>query len=447
MAAGTAVAVFLVCAAVIAGVLFAAHGGDEPTTATSSAGAVTTTTAPTTKTQGRIVGWSGIGRLDSDVERVMVTSAGLVASGGGVPRWSPDGSSWEPVDGPAAGAIVTVAGDAVIAIDPPSEEEPALLWRSDDGGRTWAPVAPSAGTLPSIPSVTVTVGDVRGAAIDDVVVLVVEIEASLDWSSVLEVDPGLISTGTVDGREVAWVEPTGEGASREAYRLDAVRSGSDITLRGVRLSDGEQVFQLRGTAGALTTDAAATTLVRGGLVGTAVWRSEDAERFERAEQLPAPLARASLVGGPRFTLITDGSEDGASIWDSDSGEVWDAVRDEAPFEDEVLLSATRAADDWVAVTASDGGVSFWASIDGRHWFRSDEGQVVGATAARISVSTSGWVAAVTAGDATSVYWSPNGAEWAIQIVPTRQLVSVVATRSGVLAVDTDRAVWFGEIGS
>ncbi|HSG78562.1 MAG TPA: hypothetical protein VLD62_03205, partial [Acidimicrobiia bacterium] len=412
-----------------------------------SAGTVTTTTAPTIRTEGRVVGWSPVGRLDPDLGRVAFTSGGLVAWGGGIPHWSPDGAEWEPVEGPAAGAVVSTAGDTLIAIDPPSEGQPALLWRSDDGGRAWSPVAGSAGALPDIPNVTVTIGEVRSGAVDDLVLVVAELAASLDWPSLLEVDPGRLTTGTVDGRDVVWVEPIETDTSREAYRLDAVRSGSDITLRGIRVSDGEQVFQLRGTAGVLTTEAASTTLVPGGVVGTAVWRSEDDERFERGEQLPIPLAGTALVGGNRLTLISDGSSGEASIWGSDSGESWTIVRDEPPFEDEVLLSAARAADDWIAVTASEAGISFWASIDGRHWFRSDEGRVIGAGAARISVSASGWVAAVTTGDGTSLYWSSNGAAWTIQIVPTRQLASVIATRSGVLAVDTEGAVWFGEIGS
>ena len=448
MAAGAAVAVFLLSAGVIGGLLFSIRGGDDSVTTTTRAAVGSPTTTVATPSAGRIVGWQGVGEADATVTQIATAGGGFLAWGAGPVFWSPDGTTWQPVEGPAPGAGVAVAGELAVALDPPTPEEGALLWRSDDGGRTWAPVTGSSGAIPRIPGVIVTIGELRAAATDESVLAAARLRAVVDWPALLAVEPTRLSTGTVDGRAVVWLSPEDASAGeRTAFRLDAIASGSQITLRAVTVADGEQAFELRGTAGVMSTATASSVLVEGGDIGTAVWRAETGGRFERVDDLPAPFEIVNLIGGLRYTVVTDGSAGSDAIWSSQDGETWEAVRSGRPFETETLLDVARDGDDWVAVTVSETGVSFWASVDGRFWFRADEGSDAGATSASITSSSSGWTATVLDDDGTSIYWSANGADWAIQVVPNRELLGAVSTRAGVIAVDSAGAVWLGTMDS
>ncbi|MDX1691481.1 MAG: sigma-70 family RNA polymerase sigma factor [Acidimicrobiia bacterium] len=446
MAAGAAVAVFLVSVAVVGAIVFTATRDDRAATVgTAPPGdAVTTTTVAADPGSLRIVGWSGVGQVPATTRTVTPTDSGFVASGPGGTLWSPDGIAWRSAVGPSPGALVAADGADVMAVDPVDAAGGATLWISDDGGRTWEPVAGSTEAIPDIPGVDVSTEHLEIAATRDVVLAAVELRAAVDWPGLLEVEPERLSYGSVDGQPVVWVEPL-EDESREGYRLEAIRSGSRITILGIRVSDETEVFDLRGSAGLLGTEAATTTIVRGGLIGAAVWRSEFGGGFESGEGLPVDIVDGALVGGgTRFTLVSDGADGGPSVWTSPGGERWEDVRTGPIFDGETLLDVARRDDDWLAMTTDETGVSFWASVDGRHWFHSDDGPTSG-VAGQLSGSRSGWVATVDDGTGHTVYWSADGAEWAPQLLPTRDLVTAVATRSGVLAVDTDGRVWFGEL--
>jgi photosystem II stability/assembly factor-like uncharacterized protein len=283
------------------------------------------------------------------IRAVVSTPAGYLALGSQLPpahaaAWtSTDATAWRRIpnlpapDSSDIDAAVAV-GSTLLAVG--SAGGSAAVWRTDDGGRTWAlttPTAPPAGSTERL-------------------------------TAIAAVDGGYVAAGyTQDALAVRtasfWRSTDGSTWTRVAAPVETATevtglAGSGGVVMAVGISGNER----RGTA--------------------AAWRSTDGgsswTRLSSADLSDGRMLAVAAGSGGFAAVGENVDQTAAAAWISTDGSTWSAVPDQDAFANgglQMVVEAVAAdpgggfvADGWRS-DAGNGSAVVWRSPDGRTWTR------------------------------------------------------------------------------
>ena len=286
---------------------------------------------------------------------VTVGGPGLVAVGhdaSAAAVWtSSDGIVWQRVahdegvfggDGEQEMSSVVAGGRGLVAVGWDAGREAAVVWTSTDG-LVWERVAHDEAVFGG--------------------------DRLQKMSSVVAGGPGLVAVGWDAGREAAavWTSTDGLVWERVAHDEAVFGGGFRQSMRSVAVGGPGLV--------AVGHD--------GGRDAAAVWTSTDGIAWQRVPHDEAALGGDSplttmysiTVGGPGLVAVGRDIWQGAVVWTSTDGLVWERVaQDEAAFGgdgEQVMWSVTAGGPGLVAVGADSGreSAAVWTSADGSSWQR------------------------------------------------------------------------------
>ncbi|SFO64575.1 hypothetical protein SAMN04489713_108102 [Actinomadura madurae] len=273
------------------------------------------------------------------------TDRGFVAvgaSGGRAVAWSSaDGRAWQRVDGGLKGILgldrVAASGNVVLAHGTYSRKITAKrgkkkvtrtvraggIWRSADGGRTWA--------LVTVPQTQGSYGATKG----------------------LTAGPGGFAT-VREGRRT-----TGRKKNRKTTRFGVLFTSPDgKTWRVASRFGGYGIDRFDGTPAGLA------VIVRGAKGAHTVLRSADGRTWQPGGSIPAPVDSSGLTVAGGRVAVTGRQGDDAYLFGVDLRTVPGAVHPERSISS--LATAPGLA---VAVGSTNGGTAIWTAPDGRSWTR------------------------------------------------------------------------------
>ena len=235
---------------------------------------------------------------------------------------------------------VTVGGPGLVAVG--HDASAAAVWTSSDG-IVWQRVAHDEGVFGG--------------------------DGEQEMSSVVAGGRGLVAVGWDAGREAAavWTSTDGLVWERVAHDEAVFGGGFRQSMRSVAVGGPGLV--------AVGHD--------GGRDAAAVWTSTDGIAWQRVPHDEAALGGDSplttmysiTVGGPGLVAVGRDIWQGAVVWTSTDGLVWERVaQDEAVFGgdgEQVMWSVTAGGPGLVAVGADSGreSAAVWTSADGSSWQR------------------------------------------------------------------------------
>lgn len=351
---------------------------------------------------------------------LIYTDQGFLAVGGSKGRavtWSSaDGRTWQRIDGPRGGIAlddVAAAGNVVLAHGTYARKVTAKkgkkkvtrtvradgMWRSADGGRTWAAVG--------VPQAQGSYGPMKGLAV-------------MGGGSFATVREGKRTTGRKKHRRTTRFGVLFTSADGRKWQVASRFGGSGIE-------------RFDGAAGGLA------VIVRGAKGAHAVLRSADGRTWQPAGTIPAPVRATGLAFAGAGKLSVSGRQgDDAYLYGVDLRTVPGAVRAERS-----IRSLTAGPELAVAAGSTNGRTAIWTAPDGVQWTRAQ----IPATPGRLSDAvhgTAGWLA-VGQGSGTSpaalAMTSQDGLAWQKVAFPAGPPPVAAATGpSGYVAVG-DRSAW------
>ncbi|TDC67982.1 exo-alpha-sialidase [Actinomadura sp. GC306] len=324
-----------------------------------------------------------------DVRGVARTATGFAAVGGVDDRavaWiSPDGIRWQRIEGiegisgfdrvASSGSVLVGHGTYARKVTVKrgrrkvTRTVPAYgVWRSTDGGRTWARV--------NIPQSHGSYGPTKG----------------------LTFGPGGFAT-VREGRHT-----TGRGDKRRTRRFGLLFTSADgREWRAVSRFPGAGIKRFGGTPDGLA------VLAHGAEGTSRILRTDDGRTWKAAGTVPGPVESSGLTVAAGGALAISGSQgDDAYLHGVDLRTVPGAVRPELAVRS---LAGTPGRS--VAVGSSNGAAAVWTSTDGQAWQR---GRFPGAGGALSDVveGAAGWLAVGrTSGDSPGplAMTSRDGVVW------------------------------------
>ncbi|RFS85027.1 hypothetical protein D0T12_16220 [Actinomadura spongiicola] len=452
-----------------------------------------TSTNATTWTKRRL----GTGFAPTDrVNDLTHKGSGFVAvgdsSGRAVVWTSPDGETWQRVEGlngvtsldrvAAHGDVLVAHGTHARRVTVRKGRKKVArtvlgegLWRSTDAGRTWTPVTVPQAQRSYGPTKGLTVGPGGFATVREAR-QVVRRKKKRKISQY-----GVLFT-SADG--LRWQAASRFGGSG-IERFDGTRDGLAVVVRGARgaravlRSDDGRAWRPGGTVPAAVGTSGLTvsagTLLISGRQGVDAYLSGVDLRTVPGAVRPDRSIR-SLAGGPGRVVAVGATNGGAAIWSAPDGRAWTRAR--FPATPGWLSDVVRGDRGWLAVgrtsgaapgplamTSQDGAVwrrspfpggpppvavaagpaghvavgagSAWLSTDLAAWRRS----VLDGAPADVTATVRGYVAVGGRGTAPAVWTSQNGTAWTPAKLPPglapAPLTEVAAHGDVLVAIGAD----------
>lgn len=383
----------------------------------SSAGSVTAWTSEDAATWTRRPPAAGFTPSDqvNDLARTRQGFVAVGASGGRAVAWSSaDGRAWQRVDGiPGIIALdrVAASGDVVVAHGTYGRKVTEKrgkkkvtrtvrtdgLWRTTDGGRTWALVA--------VPQAQGSYGPTKGLA----------------------VGPGGFAT-VREGRRT-----TGRKKHRRTTRFGVLFTSADGGgWKAAGRFGGAGIERFDGTPSGLA------AIVQGAAAGQrgarTVLRSADGRTWQAGGTIPAPVRGSGLTVADGKINVSGRQGDDGYLFGVDLRTVPGAVHPERSVRS---LAAGPGAS--VAVGSTNGNAAIWTSPDGRAWRRAGFPATAGLLTDAVR-GGSGWLAVGRVSGTSPgplALTSQDGLTWQRPVFPAGPPPVAAATGpSGYVAVGT-----------
>ncbi|WP_030164831.1 hypothetical protein [Spirillospora albida] len=421
-------------------------------------------------------------------------AVGSAGAGGAVVWSSADGRAWQRVPVgkdatafdrvAASGRVVVAHGTFARKVTKKKGKKKVTatvrgdgLWRSADGGRTWAPVGvPQAqGSHGPTKGLVAGPGGVFATARDGKRATGKGKKRKTSRFGVLFTSP--------DGR--TW-KPAGQFGAERFAGVDRFGGSADGFAAVVRVEKGPRAvlgstdgktWRRQGTVGPPQVNG---LTVAGGSVALAGRRGDDAFlsgvdlRAVPGAVRPERTVRA-VAAGPGGLVAVGGTNGGVAVWSAPDGARW--TRAGVPMAAGSLADAVHGPQGWVAVGRGVAGALVLASPDGRTWSRPSfppgpaptgvasgkagyvavgpggawrSGDLKGwrragvdGTLADVVATSKGYAAVGAKGTAPAVWTSPDGLKWTAVKLPadpaTGPLTQVAARGDVVVAVGTGPA--------
>lgn len=462
-------------------------------------GGVAVWTSADGRTWTHRAGAAGAFNAGDQVTGVAATSAGFAAVGtnqGAAVLWtSPDGVAWQRQQAGLQGKPVSIAASGAALV---VRNDKGDLWRSADGGRTWAraEVPQSDGSYGPVVALTAGPGGFFAAREGRRTggssknpkkrALAVFFRSSdgVGWtrSSTIDrrtysslaalggSDAGLAAlTPLSDGRVAAqrskdgvnWesVERLGTDQGREAGAAAALpqgvllaghqNSGAYLAAPGARHGD----IDLLSVPGAVTPDRTIRRLVSGngvtlavgsGAGEAAVWTTRDGKAWTRAGGTgltgPGVQRLAGAAFGPKGWVAAGRSAAKPLLLTSADANAWNPVEGPAGDDGE-LAGAAYGQAGYVVVGSTDRAPIVWRSDDLARW-TAGSGDLQDGKMHDVAAVAKGYVAVGERNGAPAVWTSDDGAKWTSVQAPQAQgpLTRVVARGDTLVATGAGNAV-------